>query len=164
MKKRLFIYVTALFICLLAACGKNKTAIAPTATEQPTSQTIQTLDIYTIKSENSSNPSISPIKVKYDKKTASLKDVINLVTENLDEEVNVVSSKLDGDTAILNFSEKTAPITGCSAPVEGLILDCYANSILDNVKGCKYVIIRSEKGAYESGHFSFDKDEVYASK
>ena len=164
MKKKICIYVTALFVCLLAACGKNETAIAPSATEEPKTKTIQTLDIYTIKSASSGDPSLSPIQVKYDKKNASLKDVINLVTENLDEEVSVVSSKLDGDTAILNFSKKTAPVTGCSAPIEGLILDCYANSILDNVKGCKYVIVRSGTEAYESGHYSFGEDEVYASK
>lgn len=160
MKKNIGVLFLVLLFCMLSACQEAEKT-EPTKESQTPVAEENTIEIYTVDVEDAV---VAPIKVKTTKKEPELKEVVKLVSENLEEEVKVTSAKLDGDTAIICFSEKTAPLHGCSAGVESMILDCYANSILDNVSACNYVVFRGEDGAYKGGHIELDQDEVYASK
>ena len=65
---------------------------------------------------------------------------------------------------IVSFLFGKPPLSSVGSGVEETILNSIAYSLLDNVEDCKKVIFRAEGEAYESGHYAFEVDEVYASK
>lgn len=154
--------VLIIFLLLAAVCfvGCNKPIQESAATETPNINTGNQMGIYTIDSEDSE---VMQVFVKYEK-PLTLQAIVSLVTQNMDEKVNVVSCKREGKKAIVVFSNKGAPMKGCNAKVEGMILECFSNSILDNLKGCQSIIFRSETGPYRGEHFSFEINEVYATE
>ncbi len=95
------------------------------------------------------------------------KTVVQAVVDSLAEhslEVGIDSVTMEGDTVIVSFLFGKAPLTSVGSTVEETILNSIADSLLDNVEGCKNVIFRAEGEAYESGHYAFGFDEVYASE
>lgn len=93
--------------------------------------------------------------------------VVQAVVDSLAEhslEVGIDSVTMEGDTVIVSFLFGKAPLTAVGSTVEETILNSIADSLLDNVDGCKKVVFRAEGEAYESGHYAFGIDEVYAAE
>lgn len=93
--------------------------------------------------------------------------VVQAVVDSFEEhslEVGVESVTMEQDTVIVSFLFGKAPLTSVGSTVEETILNSIADSLLDNVEGCRKVIFRAEGEAYESGHYAFGIDEVYAAE
>lgn len=76
--------------------------------------------------------------------------------------VNHVSRK--GGVVVVDFSADTPPVSQVGASIEGLILDAFGQSLLDNVSECNAVGFSVDGGDYASGHFELSKDDVYLSR
>lgn len=68
---------------------------------------------------------------------------------------------LEDKMVIVDFKADTPPVIDVGASVEGMILDAFGQSILDNLPDCTGVIFRIEGKAYETGHIEMGIDEVY---
>ena len=93
--------------------------------------------------------------------------VVQAVVDSLEEhslEIGIDSVTTEGDTVIVSFLYGKAPLTSVGSTVEETILNSIADSLLDNIDTCKKVIFRAEGEAYESGHYAFGVDEVYAAE
>ncbi len=157
MKKGILAVILLMALCI-TGCGKK--AEPPMITEGPDYFEGDTIGLYAI---DSGKQEIIQINVEH-KDKPTLDSIVSLVIQNLDESVEVRKSEINKKKAIITFSEKTAPVKGCTEKIEGLILECFANSILDNLEECRAVVFRSGKGAYRGAYLSFDLNEVYATK
>ena len=93
--------------------------------------------------------------------------VVKAVVESLEEhslEIGIDSVTMEEDTVIVSFLYGKAPLSSVGSTVEETILNSIADSLLDNIDGCKKVVFRAEGEAYESGHYAFGIDEVYAAE
>lgn len=89
--------------------------------------------------------------------------IVNAVVEAFSEhslEIGIDFVKQEGSNIIVSFLNDKAPLSQVGSGVEETILNSIADSLIDNLE-CKGVIFRAEGEAYESGHFLFDKDELY---
>ena len=80
-----------------------------------------------------------------------------------DEDVRVDHVEQQKNVVVVSFDSKAKPVKRCSKQMETLILNCFASSLLDNVKNCKKIIYRCKNKRYKSSHRSFGFNEVYAS-
>ena len=136
-------------LLLLNGCGEASEIPAKTALSTPKS-TMKTLTI--------------PVVVKKEEKTLTAEYITYLVTQNLeDEDVRVVHVEQQKNVVVVSFDSKAKPVKRCSKQMETLILNCFASSLLDNVKDCKKIIYRCKNKRYKSSHRSFGFNEVYAS-
>lgn len=90
--------------------------------------------------------------------------IVNAVVEAFSEhslEIGIDYVKQENSNVIVSFLNDKAPISQVGSGVEETILNSIADSLIDNLPECKGVIFRAEGKAYESGHFMFDKDELY---
>lgn len=148
---------------VMTACGKktvdrNATTSAVTAKRS----TMETITIYSI---NSDTMSLIPVSVKKVSNDNSLDYICSLVQENLDEkDIQITECRQSGKKVIVSFSSQGKPVKNCSNKMENLILESFANSLLDNVEGCESIIFRCDGGAYVSSQHSFEKNEIYASE
>lgn len=93
--------------------------------------------------------------------------VVLAVVDSFEEhslEVGIDSVTTQEDTVIVSFQYGKAPLSTVGSTVEETILNSIADSLLDNIDSCKKVIFRAEGDAYESGHYAFGIDEVYAAE
>ena len=67
----------------------------------------------------------------------------------------------NGSVVIVDFDATSPPVSQVGASIEGLILDAFGQSLLDNVEGCNGVSFSVDGGDYASGHFEFSKDDIY---
>jgi hypothetical protein len=151
-------------LCLFGLTGcENKSERKDSGSAVTTQRS--TMETITIYSNNSDNMSLIPVSVKKISDDNSLDYICSLVMENLNEDnIKVTECKMEGKKAIVSFSSKGKPVRGCSEKMENLILESFANSLLDNAEGCEKIIFRADGGAYESSHNSFGINEVYASE
>ena len=168
MRRLVCLLGTVLLAVMLTACSGEPSAStqAPKATESPepiATPQMETITIFTI---DTSSMSLLPTQVKKKSDDDSPSYITDLVLENLeDDSIGVSEVSQEDDKAIIVFKADTKPIKGCDAELEPLILDCFANSILDNVEGVHSVVFRSDIGAYKSANgLEFGEDEEYASK
>ena len=147
-------------LLLLNGCGEASEIPAKTALSTPKS-TMKTLTIYSIDSDTMS---LIPVVVKKEEKTLTAEYITYLVTQNLeDEDVVVDHVEQRKTTVVVSFDSKAKPVKSCSKEMETLILNCFASSLLDNVKNCENIIYRCKNKRYKSSHRSFGFNEVYAS-
>ena len=73
--------------------------------------------------------------------------------------VNYVEQK-DG-IVVVDFDATTPPVSQVGSSIEGLILDAFGQSLLDNLSDCNGVSFTVDGDAYVSGHFEFGKDDIY---
>ncbi|MCR4604668.1 MAG: hypothetical protein K5639_01575 [Eubacterium sp.] len=168
MKKLKSFVCLILCAALLFGCGEktdpSSSPSAPSATVEPT---FETITIFTI---DTGNMQIVPSQVKKEDGNDSLVYICDLVEDNLDDdEIHVTGATLEktkvaDDTAVIVFDAEGKPLKNCVEDMETLILDCFANSILDNVEGVHYVVFRSSEGAYKSESLKLGENEAYASK
>lgn len=93
--------------------------------------------------------------------------VVDAVVEAFNElsiEIGVEDVISEDNRVIVSFFSDTAPLETVGSSVEGTILDCLANSLLDNLDFCNEVVYRKEGQAYESGHYAYGIDEAYATE
>ena len=161
-RSEIVLFGIMIIICsVLSGCQKEKSELPTTTAAVATRSPMETITIYSI---NSDTMSLIPMPVKKISDKNDVEYICSLVLENLDEqEVKVTDCQHLGNTVVISFSSKGQPITGCSRKMEKLILDAFANSILDNVADCDGIIFQCEGKAYKSDYRSFGKDEMYAS-
>ncbi|MCH5252412.1 MAG: hypothetical protein J1F22_05505 [Lachnospiraceae bacterium] len=164
MKKRvigLFLFLTFTLVVSGTGCEQEKANPSPSAVATPKNN-MKTLTIYSI---NSDTMDLIPVRVKEDQQKLSEKYITSLVLENLEEKDIIIHKiKKQGKSVIVSFSSKGKPVKNCSEEMENLILECFANSLLDNLKDCHKVIFRCDGRGYKSEHQSFEINEVYTSK
>lgn len=161
MKKVISVLLFAV-ILVLGVSGCEDSKVTPTPAAPTPKNNMKTLTIYSI---NADNTTLIPLSVKRGTEKMSEKYIASLVLENLNEQEIIIDDvKKEGKTVVLSFSSKGRPIQKCSETMENLILECFANSLLDNVKGCSEVIFRCDGKAYKSKNQSFGLNEVYASE
>ncbi len=166
--------ILILTMVLIGACGKKKdedaTSKGNVTTESGTQQSENTdeeqgakeVQIYSI-NDNSLESEQTYVTME----EVTPETVVQAVVDSLAEhslEVGIDSVTMEGDRVIVSFLYGKAPLTSVGSTVEETILNSIADSLLDNVDGCKKVVFRAEGEAYESGHYAFGINEVYASE
>ena len=180
MHRKIWLALGCLFI-LSISVGCSKTPIYETweisATSEPVTTVIPTTDedivavapsettelpIYTMNSDLTDLAAVTALVV--DEKVITEEVVTDAVVAGLADcaiyvEVNRVVR--NNDRITVDFSSEAPPVTQVGASIEGLILDAFGQSLLDNVFGCNSVSFSVDGGDYCSGHFKFSKDEIY---
>lgn len=157
------LWMGGLIGCMLVSAGCEKTNVQQQTPPIPTQKsTMETLSIYTIDSDSMT---LVPVTVKKKPGKVTPVYVASLVNESLDDDtIRVSHVEQKSDRIIVSFKKNSKPLTGCSKKMETLILDCFANSLLDNLDSCKKVVFRCENKAYKSSNYSLKINEVYASE
>ena len=159
--KPAFSFLLLFVLFALSGCTEKKEvgkdpAVVPVPTQ---GSKIETVSIYSI---NSDSMTLIPVSVKKESQKPSSSYVARLVLENLNEDDIELTDVIQKDTkVIVSFSSEGKPLKGCGAKMETLILEAFANSLLEN---CKKVIFRCDGKEYKSSQYSFGKNEVYASE
>lgn len=120
------------------------------------------LPIYSINDDSLEKEDTVAVVPKDSEITAEF--IVDEVVKSFEEtglEIGIESVVTEGDTVIVDFSSDKAPLVNVGSGVEATILDCIAQSLVDNLEGHNKVIYRVEGKAYESGHIMLDYDEVY---
>lgn len=162
--KPAFSFLLLFVLFALSGCtGKKEVVTDPAAVPVPTQGSkIETLSIYSI---NSDSMTLIPVSVKKGNQEPSSSYVARLVLENLNEDDIELTDVIQKDKkVIVSFSSEGKPVKDCGAKMETLILEAFANSLLDNVENCEKVIFRCDGKEYKSSQYSFGKNEVYASE
>lgn len=168
-----------LVLCLLSGCNKppREDLEQPTATPELTvtvtpkpTDTLPTvapsgtteLPIYTISGDLTELTAVTALVVESEEITEQVVSdaVVDALADNaIYVKVNQVTR--NGEVVIVDFDATTPPVSQVGASIEGLILDAFGQSLLDNVSGCNAVSFSVDGGDYASGHFEFSKDEIY---
>lgn len=180
MRKKISIILSCILV-LCALCGCNKPpegdltepTVTPeltiTMTPKPTDVALtvtpsgtKELPIYTISGDLSELTAITVLLTEGEEVTEQV--VADAVVDALADSaiyvtVNKVTKK-DG-MAVVDFAMDSPPVSQVGASIEGLILDAFGQSLLDNVSECKAVGFSVDGGDYASGHFEFSKDDIY---
>lgn len=164
LKSLLFSCCLFMTFVMMAGCeGTQGKEVEGTPTPVPTQKIkIETLAIYSI---NSDNMTLIPVSVRKGSQKLSPSYVAGLVMENLNEEnIAITDIYQKGKKVIVSFDPDGKPVKNCTAKMETLILEAFANSLLDNVKNCSQVIFRCDGKEYKSDQYSFGLNEVFASE
>lgn len=164
LKSLLFSCCLFMTFVMMAGCeGTQGKEVEGTPTPVPTQKIkIETLAIYSI---NSDNMTLIPVSVRKGFQKLSPSYVAGLVMENLNEEnIAITDIYQKGKKVIVSFDPDGKPVKNCTAKMETLILEAFANSLLDNVKNCSQVIFRCDGKEYKSDQYSFGLNEVFASE
>lgn len=152
-----------IFFCLvlLGAC-KNTEDQSQTSPQVTPKRTMETISIYTIDSDTMT---LVPLELKREQSLLTPQYITSLVEAGLDDDsIRVYSVEQEDDRIIFSFYGDGKPFVKCSKKMETLILDCFANSLLDNVENSNDIVYRCEKKPYKSKNYSFKLNEVYASE
>ena len=150
---------------VLTACQKGTNTNTQSGTSAAVSTKRSEMETITIYSINSDTMNLIPVSVKKESDSNSITYICSLVKENINiKNLEPTECTMSADKGIISFSSQGKPIKKCSEKMEKMILECFANSVLDNVEGCEQVIFRMDGKAYQSPNLSFGKNEVYASK
>lgn len=121
------------------------------------------IEIYGINEESlESEPAHAVIKGEVNAASIVQAVVDNYAAKSI--EIGIYGVSEEGDKVIVSFEYNKAPLANVGSEVEETILNCISDSLMDNLDTCKAVIFRAEDGSYESGHFAYEYDEVYASE
>ena len=178
MRKRIGIIMCSLLVLLLmAGCKDTSEKKTPSATNAPDSPITMTpnggesltvapsktteLPIYTISGDLTE---LTAVTALVSEETITEQIVADAVVEALEGsliyvKVNHVSYK--NSVVTVDFDATSPPVSQVGASIEGLILDAFGQSLLDNVPGCKGISFTVDGGMYSSGHFEFAPDEIY---
>ncbi len=133
------------------------------ATQTASPSTGTEIDIYGINEDSlESEPAHAVIEGE-----VSAKSIVQAVVDDFAAksiEIGIYDVTEETDKVIVSFEYGKAPLANVGSDVEETILNCISDSLMDNLDNCKAVIFRAEDSSYESGHFAFKFDEVYASE
>lgn len=182
MRKRIGVILSSILaISMLAACKKEPVTELPKVTATPTSGLTITLiprnedEYITVAPSETTELPIYTINGDFTELTAVSVLVVaeKVITEDVVTEAvadaladNAIYVKVnhvtrDNDRIIVDFSADSPPVSQVGAGIEGLILDAFGQSLLDNVFGCNSVSFSVDGKDYASGHLEFSKDEIY---
>lgn len=120
------------------------------------------LPLYTVNVDTSEIEALTALVPADTKITPEL--IVEKVVESMADrsiEVGIDRITIEGDTVIVSFLKDKAPLSEMGSGYEAAILDAIAQSLIDNLEDYNKVIYRAEGGAYSSGHFEFDLNDVY---
>lgn len=182
MRKRIgVIFGSILVLCMLMGCKKTPQGDLPelTATPELTITTTPPLNgvaekptvvpskstelpIYTLNGDLTELTTVTALLEGEGEITEQ--DVAEAVAEALAD--NAVYVKVNGvvfenSIVTVDFDASAPPVSQVGASIEGLILDAFGQSLLDNVDGCSGVSFTVDGKAYSSGHLSYGKDDIY---
>lgn len=183
MRKKISVILSCILV-LCALCGCNKPpkgdlpdpTVTPeltiTMTPKPTDVALtvapsgtKELPIYTISGNLSELTAITVLLTEGEEITEQVvaDAVVDALADNaIYVTVNKVTKK-DG-VAVVDFAADSPPVSQVGASIEGLILDAFGQSLLDNVSECNAVGFSVDGEDYASGHFEFSKDDIYLSR
>ena len=182
MRKRIGVILSSILaIGMLAACKNAPVTDQSAVTVTPTPGFVVTLTprtedeyitvapsettelpIYTINGDFTELTAVSVLVVaeKVITEDVVTEAVLDALADNaIYVKVNKISR--DNDRIIVDFSADAPPVSQVGAGIEGLILDAFGQSLLDNVFGCNSVSFSVDGMDYASGHLEFSKDEIY---
>lgn len=168
-----------LVLCLLSGCNKSPKGDREQTTPTPDLNVTMTpgptdapptvapsgtteLPIYTISGDLTELTAVTALVVENAEITEQM--VTDAVVDALaDNAIYVTVNQVtrNGDIVIVDFDADSPPVSQVGASIEGLILDAFGQSLLDNVSGCNAVSFSVDGGDYASGHFEFSKDDIY---
>lgn len=153
--------ITVFLLALTGCSDRADNPPVPTALPTPENQ-VETILVYSIDPDSLT---LIPVAVKKEDKKITARYIVSLVLNNLGE-YNIEEPVLrrDGHRLYVSFSQEGEPVRNCKRKVEKLILDCFANSLLDNIEPCSEVVFQINGEAYKSKNFDFKKNEVYTSR
>ncbi len=189
-KKTVYFVIGIVFVIWLAGClspsGKTNEStptptptptVAPTYTVAPSTTPIESQNdtkeeipvpkadiiIYSLDSDNFEKIAI---QVKVDAEKITLFDLVKKITVSLGDEsfsVEVKNAFFEKTKAIVDFEPTGAP--GVTSPnYESSLLDCIAQSIIENYESCTAVVFRINGEAYVSENFKFGINDAYMIK
>lgn len=134
-----------------------------TSEDSQTKQEVTEIDIYGINEESlESEPAHAVIEGEVNAKSIVEAVVKDYVAKSID--IGIYDVTEEDNKVIVSFEYGKAPLSNVGSDVEETILNCISDSLMDNLDNCEAVIFRAENDSYESGHFAFGLDEVYASE
>ena len=182
MRKRIgVIFGCILVLCMLSGCNKSpkdelpKTTATPNLTITATPSLTDVTPALTVAPSKSTELPIYTLNgdlTELTTVTALLEGESEITEQEVTEAVaealadNAVYVKVNGVTCennvvTVDFDSSAPPVSQVGASIEGLILDAFGQSLLDNVAGCIGVSFTVDGEAYASGHLSFGKDDIY---
>ena len=181
MRKKIGMILSCILVlCMFAGCNKTSTDHLPTPTDIPGNSITLTpnpsendvtltvapsstteLPIYTLSGDFNELIELTALVAEEDITEQVVTDAVTeaLAGSAIYVTVNQVTRK--GDVVTVDFSASTPPVSQVGASIEGLILDAYGQSLIDNVPACKGVSFTVDGGNYASGHFEFDENYIY---
>lgn len=180
MRKKIGVILSCILV-LCALCGCNKPGSGNNPVSTPTPELIITvtpkptdaaltvaptqiteLPIYTISGDLSELIAVTALLTEGEAITEQV--VTDAVAEALADNAIYVTvnqvTKSNG-RVVVDFSADSPPVSQVGASIEGLILDAFGQSLLDNISECNAVGFSVDGGDYASGHFEFSKDDIY---
>ena len=110
------------------------------------------------------NEELMPISVPLYDNDITPAFITDEVINNLEDTIKVTELEVEKGQIFVTLDSHYAPVYNCSKKYETLVLDCLANSLLDNLSYVEDVIFRCDTGAYHSQNYDFKINEVYRSK
>lgn len=178
MRRKIGVILSSILVlCVLAGCNKPVKAddkhptpeLTITVTPKPTDGTLTVapsgtaeLPIYTISGDLTELVAVSAMVAEGAEITEQVvaEAVVDALADNaIYVTVNEVQRK--DDVVVVDFSADSPPVSRVGASIEGLILDAFGQSLLDNISGCNAVSFSVDGEDYSSGHFEFSKDDIY---
>lgn len=173
------VFSSILVLCMLSGCGKSPKEdvqqstptpeLTITMTPKPTDMTLtvapsgtKELPIYTISGDLTELTAVTALLTEGEEITEQVvaECVVDALADNAIY-VTVNEVRWKNDVVVVDFSADSPPVSQVGASIEGLILDAFGQSILDNVSGCNAVSFSVDGGDYTSGHFEFSEDDIY---
>lgn len=179
MRRKIGVIISCMLVlCMLSGCKKPpkeditqptptpdlSVTVTPNSTDTPTvvpSGTTE-LPIYSLSGDLTELTAVTAMVGEGEEITEQLisEAVVDALADNaIYVTVNQITRQ--GDVVIVDFDADSPPVSQVGAGIEGLILDAFGQSLLDNVSGCNAVSFSVNGGDYASGHFEFSKDDIY---
>ena len=178
-KKSILFFLLIVFAVTLCACHKeDPDPSGQNPDSSPTPTTPDTVTIAPVISGGGINLvakliyTVDASTAKVVRSTVMVRDdtditpalVIDCIVDSLkDESLNLSFDGVEysDGVCVVDFDDSIYTIAGKSADLEDAILDCIAQSVLDNVEGCMKIIYRIHNEAYSTVNRHFAYDFVY---
>lgn len=180
MRKKIGVILSCILVlCMLSGCNKPSGdnlpepsvtpdhSVTPTSAPDDVTLTVSPshtteLPIYTISGDLKELTAVTALVVDGEEITEQV--VADAVAEALAD--NAIYVKVNDvvrkeDVVIVDFDATAPPVSQVGASIEGLILDAFGQSLLDNLSDCKGVGFSVDGGKYSSGHFAFGENDIY---
>ena len=102
----------------------------PAAISTPKKRNIKTISIYTV---DTVNEELMPISVPLYDNEVTPAFITDEVINNLEDTIKVTELTVERRQIFVTLDSQYAPVKNCSKKYETLVLDCLANSLLDNL-------------------------------
>ena len=178
-KKSLFAAVAVIIMLAACACRHEPTDPGPDVTVSPsvtevvtdkpvtpliTGQNFKLLGIFIYTVDATSESVVNKTVMVKESTEITPELIIDYIIDSLKDEsveLNVKDVSYNNGDCIVDFDDTVKSIAKKSAKLENAILDAIAQSVLDNVDGCKKIKYRINGSAYSTANRTFALDYVY---